>query len=295
MRPGSDHGPLRAAGVELVEGDLTSAADVRKAAAGCDVVINSAAVLGGSVQHLDEQRATNVGGAINVFEAATEHGARAVTLSTTTFFRHDSPLTEDSPVADEVGDDPYTQTKAAAYQEAMRRADDGADVVVVVSGGAFGPGLSVARAMVPTSFNRAIRGAVNGRLHDYVSYPVPWVFAEDVARAAIAAARVGAAGSTYLAFGREDAQTTAAFLNLACEVAGVPHRVADVVIDPGDEEAVARYGETLVSLAQRTFPVPWFDNTTTRRQLDYHPRPLREAMEVTMAWLRAEGQLAADR
>src|SRR5439155_20550156 len=116
----------------------------------------------------------NVGGAINVFEAAAKHGARAVTLSTTTFFRHDSPLTEDSPVADGVGDDPYTQTKAAAYREAMRRADDGADIVVVVSGGAFGPGLSVARAMVPTSFNRAIRGAVNGRLHGYVRFTAPW-------------------------------------------------------------------------------------------------------------------------
>ena len=40
----------------------------------------------------------------------------------------------------------------------MRRVkEDGADIVVVVPGGTFGPGLSVSRAMAPTSFNRLLR------------------------------------------------------------------------------------------------------------------------------------------
>jgi dihydroflavonol-4-reductase len=292
VRPGSDHEPLTAIGVEPVEGDITVADDLVRAAEGCDAIINSAAVLGGAAQHLDEQRATNIGGASHVFDAGQAHGIRVVTLSTTTFFRHDEPLTEDSPVADDWGDDPYTQTKGAAYQEAMRRAEQGADIVVVVPGGTFGPGLSVKRTMVPTSYNRVLRGALNGKVTGYISFPVPWVLAEDVAAAAIAAARHGKSGHKYLAFGAEDARSTAAWLNVACEVAGVPHRVEDVVIDPDDPDAVGRYGVTLVALAQRRFPVPWFDNSRTRSELGYAPLPLREAMEITVEWLRREGQIA---
>jgi dihydroflavonol-4-reductase len=292
VRPGSDFGPLTEIGVEPFEGDITSGDDVRRAADGCEAIINSAAVLGGNAQQIDEQRATNIGGAGNVFDAGQAHGIRVVTLSTTTFFRHDEPLTEDSPVAEGWNDDPYTQTKGAAYRDAMRRAEEGADVLVVVPGGTFGPGVSVKRAMGSTSYNRAIRGALNGKVPSYVSYPVPWVFADDVALATIAATRHGKPGRKYLAFGAEDAQTTAAWLNVACEVAGVPQRVDELVIDAGDPEAVARYGETLVSLAQRRFPVPWFDNSRTRSELGYSPRPLREAMELTVDWLRENGQVS---
>jgi nucleoside-diphosphate-sugar epimerase len=292
VRPSSDHQPLADQGVELHLGDVTDGQAVLTAAEGCEAVIHAAAVLGFNQQDPDEQRATNVDGANHVFDAAEAHGIRAVVLSTTTFFRHDTPLTEASPVADAPSDDPYTVTKAAAFAEAMRRVERGTDIVVVVSGGAFGPGLSVPRAMAATSFNRALRGALNGKLREYVRYPVPWVFAEDVAAASIAAVSRGTTGSKYLAFGREDARSTAAFLNLALEIAGLEHRVADVVVDAGDRDAIARWGPSLVSLAQRSFPTPWFDNTRTREELAYDPRPLRAALETTVAWLRATAQVA---
>ena len=107
----------------------------------------------------------------------------------------------------------------------------------------------------------------------------------------IAAADRGTAGTSYLAFGAEDAQTTASFLNVACEVAGVDHRVAEVTIDPDDADAVARYGSTLVALSQRTWPTPWFDNTRTRVELDYHPVALDGALGNTISWLRQVGKL----
>jgi dihydroflavonol-4-reductase len=293
VRPGSDYQPLAALGVAPYEGDITSSDDVLRSADGCDAIINSAAVLGGAEQQLEEQRATNVDGASHVFDAGARHGVRVVTLSTTTFFRHDTSLTEASPMATAWSDDPYTVTKGTAYAEAMRRVDEeGQDIVVVVPGGTFGPGVSVTRSMSPTSFNRAVRGAINGKIAEYVSYPVPWVYAEDVAACSIAAAKEGLPGHKYLAFGAEDAQSTAAFLNVACAAAGVPQRVVDVVIDPADREALGKYGATLVDLAQRVFPVPWFDNTLTRRSLGYAPRPLGDAMAVTVDWLRANGQIS---
>jgi dihydroflavonol-4-reductase len=293
VRPGSDYEPLTRIGVEGYEGDVQSGEDLLRSAEGCDAIINSAAVLGGNAQRIDEQRATNIAGAAHVFDAGAKYGIRVVTLSTTTFLQHDTSLTEESPVAADWSDDPYTLTKGAAYQDAMRRvAEHDADIVVVIPGGTFGPGLSVSRAMGPTSYNRAIRAAINGKMPDYVSYPVPWVFAEDVAAASVAATRTGKRGRKYLAFGHEDALTTASWLNVACEVAGVDHRVAEVVIDPDNEEMVGRFGETLVTLSQRVYPVPWFDNRITREELSYRPRPLREAMELTVEWLREIGHVA---
>ena len=50
VRPGSDYQPLAGFGVEPREGDITSPDDIVRSAAGCDAIINSAAVLGGAEQ-----------------------------------------------------------------------------------------------------------------------------------------------------------------------------------------------------------------------------------------------------
>ncbi len=289
VRPNSESPPLAALGAELHTGDLTNADDVRRAAEGCDAVVDCAALLGGADQDMDAARATNVGGARNALDAGKAVGARVVSLSTTTFFEHDEPLTEDSPVTREPSDDPYTATKAEAYVEAMRRAEAGEDIVVVIPGGTFGPAPTPERAMASTSFNRLVRAALRGRLTDYVAYPIPWVFVDDVATAVVSAITRGQRGEKYLAFGAEDAMTTAAFLNAACELAGVEHRVADVTIARDDPAALERYGPTLVELATRTYPVPWFDNERTREVLDYDPVPLRYGLRRTVDWLRERG------
>jgi dihydroflavonol-4-reductase len=292
VRPGSEYEQLEAIGVETFQGDIQSGEDFLRAAEGCEAIVHSAALLGGNAQDMAESQKSNAEGAYHAYDAAAKHGFRVVALSSTPFFKHETTLTEDAEVADNWSDDPYTLTKGAAYVEAMRRvAESGEDIVITIPGGTFGPGLVLSRAMSRTSFNRAIRAAVNGKIHDYVSYPVPWVFAEDVAAGCVAAITKGTKGRKYLLFGKEDAQTNAVFLNTACEVAGVDHRVAELKIDPNNPEHVATYGETLVELAQRHYPVPWFDNTITRQDLGYAPRSLREAMEQTIPWLRENNQI----
>jgi nucleoside-diphosphate-sugar epimerase len=287
VRPGSETQPLAALGVDLVFGDITSPEDVRRAAEGADALINSAALLGGAVQDAEASYAANYGGSVHCYDAA--EGRRVIELATTTFLRHDVPLTEHPEVVEDVPDDPYSVSKAAAFREGQARNAEGADIVFVIPGGTFGPAPTPKRAMSDTSFNRLVRAALRGRITDYVSYPVPWVFVADVAAAVIAALERGQPGDAYLAFGAEDARTTAAFLNAACEVAGVAHRVAEVRIAPDDPVAVQRYGTTLVGLAQRTWPVPWFDNSYTKAQLGYAPRDLRRGLQATVEWL---GQLS---
>ncbi|MGA2520348.1 MAG: NAD-dependent epimerase/dehydratase family protein, partial [Acidimicrobiales bacterium] len=86
-RSSADVAPLVALGVEVVAGDITDAADVRRAATGADSAVHCAALLGGASQHLPDFEAVNVGGTSHVLDAAEALGMRrVVAVSTGTFF-----------------------------------------------------------------------------------------------------------------------------------------------------------------------------------------------------------------
>ena len=102
VRPGSETEPLAALGVELVEGDITSKADVARAAEGTAAIINSAALLGGAAQDMAASNATNHGGSLHCYDVGAANNQRVIELATTTFLVHDSPLTEHPEVVDDV-------------------------------------------------------------------------------------------------------------------------------------------------------------------------------------------------
>jgi dihydroflavonol-4-reductase len=295
VRQGSDAGPLEVMGVEIVRGDITDPDDVLRAADGCEYVVHSAAVLGGQTQIAGEHHAVNVVGTGHVLDAAAKVGAtRVVQLSTTTFFdAQTSPLTERSPLDPNPSDDPYTVTKRAAYLDAMRRVDDGQDICIVISGGAYGMSPLPERSMVAPSYNARIALALSGEITEYVGFPIPWVHAGDVARASVVATRKGLAGERYLAFGRPgDVGGVPWFCNVALEVAGSDRRVAEVgVAELEDPDVAARFGPSLVALARKQFPSPFFVNDQTVERLAYEPLTLREGLERTIPWMRHHGLL----
>ncbi len=297
VRAGSDASELAALGVHIATGDITDAASVRTAADGCEAVIHSAAVLGGASQDPDEHRRTNTGGIANVLDAAEALGIRkVVALGTTTYFHfEDAPLSEASPLHPNPAGDPYTQTKRAAFVEAMARVDRGLDVSVVIPGGTFGPAPCVQRSMEAPSYNLRIVLGARGEFHEAVQFPIPWSYATDVASVAIAALDRGLPGEKYLAFARpEDVGSMAMFVNLAMEVAGNPRRVHDITVPEldADDDLRARVGPSIDALARQRFPEPYFDNTHTRELLGYEPTPLPDALRATVEWLRAEGLMA---
>jgi nucleoside-diphosphate-sugar epimerase len=297
VRLGSETRPLEELGVEIVRGDVTDAGEVLGAAEGSEYAIHSAALLGGPTQAMDEFMMVNAAGAGNVFDAAAKVGIRrVVALSTTTFFdMWNEPFTEHSPLDPTPSEDPYTQTKRAAYLDAMARVDDGQDICIVISGGAYGPSPLPERSMVAPSFNQRAALAIEGKLTEYVAIPVPWVYGDDVAGASITALERGVAGERYLGFGRpEDVSSMVAFCNLACEVAGSPNRVQEVTTDQLDDPDVqARFGPSLIALAKRKYPTPWFRNEQTVERLGYEPLSLEEGLRRTIPWLREKKLLSA--
>jgi dihydroflavonol-4-reductase len=290
-RRGSEIEPLRALGVEIVEGDISDPASVRRASEGCDSVIHSAAVLGGVTQDMKEHQRVNTGGIGNVLDAARDHGMRkVVTLGTTTYFEFKTrPLSEHSPVDPDASSDPYTQTKRAAYLEAMKRAEEGLDLSVVIPGGTFGPAPCVQRAMEAPSFNLRLLLALEGKLAQATAFPIPWSYAADVAAASVAALDRGVRGETYLAFAsNDDVCTMAEFLNRGCALAGVDHRVVDItgtMLD-ASPELREQVGPSMVALAHQKFPEPYFDNRLTVERLGFAPKRLDAALAETVAWLR---------
>jgi dihydroflavonol-4-reductase len=291
-RPGSHTEPLLALGATVVAGDITDDASVRAAAEGCEAVIHSAAVLGGVVQDPDHHRGVNIGGLSSVLDAAAHYGmSRVVTLGTTTYFDFKTaPLTETSPVDPDAPLDPYTQTKRAAYLEAMRRAAEGLDVCVVIPGGTYGPAPATERAMEAPSFNLRMLQAIRGELTETVRFPIPWSLAADVATASVAALDRGRRGETYLAFGPPgDVSSMATWLNRACELAGVTHRVREIGPEDldADPELKAQIIPSLEALTRQQFPEPYFINNTTVERLHYHPLSTEEGLPMTIDWLRA--------
>jgi dihydroflavonol-4-reductase len=295
VRPSSDAAPLQDLGIQVLRGDITNSDEVRPAVDGAEVVVHSAAVLGGASQTADEHYNVNVRGTANLFDAAeAAHVKRVVTLSTTTFFDvRDAPLSEESPLDPSPSDDPYTVTKLAAYQDAMARVERGCDIRVVISGGAYGPSPLPERSMVAPSFNARIRAAILGEVSENLAFPIPWVYCEDVAAAAVSAIDHGRPGERYLAFGPvDDVGSMPFFCNRAAEIAGVSHRVAAISTDRLDDPELARrFGPSLIALARRRFPEPWFVADLTRDRLGYQPISLDDGLRRTIPWLAEKGFL----
>jgi nucleoside-diphosphate-sugar epimerase len=284
-------------GVELVQGDLTDADDVVRAAKGCEAAIHCAALLGGASQDMEDFRAVNATGTTNVLDAGRAHDMRrVVALSTSTFFDLTAPgPREEAPVLADPPDDPYTVTKLAAFLEVHRRAEAGDDVLTCHPGAIYGPGLVSERALHRTSFNRVLLAAMRGRISAYLSFPVTWVAAADVASGSIAALDRGLPGARYWLMGRpEDEISTAAGCNRACEIAGVEHRVEDLDHRTAPKEVVDTFGPTLLAIAEaaanddrprRTGPNPTYD------QLGYDPMSFDDGLRLLIPWLRELGRL----
>jgi nucleoside-diphosphate-sugar epimerase len=279
---------IRAAGVEVVAGDITDLESVLATAEGCDALIHSAAMLGGPYSSMEEGFAVNIVGTINVLSAAARLDiSPVVQLTTTTFFdMWTESLTETSPLDLRARNlDSYSLTKRVAYIEGAARAAEGQDIRFIIPGGAFGPTPCLDRAMILPSFDATIVSAIKGEIESYPAMPIPWVWVDDVAYVCVAALERGRPGERYIAMGRqEDVGPLSFFCNTACEVAGVPHRVENLL--PDDPGIAEKFGQTWADIVNTPFPEPWFDHTVTRERLDYRPIAMVDALERTIKWMR---------
>ncbi|MGE0879708.1 MAG: NAD-dependent epimerase/dehydratase family protein [Acidimicrobiia bacterium] len=290
VRPTTDATALERLGITIAPGDITDRTSVDAALRGCDGVIHSAAIVGVPNQQLDSSRAANLGGTENVVDAARAAGVpRTVCISTAAVFdRGDGPMTERSPVATQSTSDPYTVTKIEAYVAAKQRLDAGQDIVFVLPGATFGPSPMGERMINIPGGNQRLARALRSEPAVYPPMKAPWSYTGHVADVTIAALERGTTGDNYIAYGALDCVALIAeFVNRACELAGIEYRAGSVPVERLDDpEVVAMFGPTLVEVAKKPSPDPYFDASYTHAHLGITPRSLDENLLSTLAWLR---------
>src|SRR3954449_1172175 len=191
-------GRLRELGCDLVEGDLSDEAAIKKGLEGCDAVIHVGAIykVGIPKKEREPMWDANVGGTERVLDAAHEAGVkRIVYVSTCNVFGNTH-----GEVVDETyrrpGDDYlsyYDETKYLSHQVAKERIAKGVPIVIVQPGGVYGPGDH-------SEVGNVIDQTRTGKLKalPFAGLGLNLVYVDDVADGIMLASDKGEVGESYV-------------------------------------------------------------------------------------------------
>lgn len=266
-----------------IDGDVRDRAALLNAAAGCDALCHTAALVRLWRPRPQEFDEVNVGGLEHALEAAHRHGLRAV-VYTSTFL---ALAPSDSPTPLSAND--YQRTKLAADQVARTAAARGLPVVCLYPGVLYGPGVDTEGNLV----GRLLREHLAGRLPGLIGGDRIWSFAyvDDVAEAHVTALEHSRPGTRYL-LGGENAPQRRVF-ELLRDLTGcplpreIPFVAATLVAAAG--ELRARLTGRPPRLTRGTVTIfrhHWaLASDEAARDLGYRITPLAEGLRRTVASL----------
>jgi dihydroflavonol-4-reductase len=282
---------------ELVTGDVTDAASVRRALDGCRVVYHAAGLPEQWLPDATTFARVNVGGTRTLVDAALAAGVdRFVYTSTIDVFAWAPGRPFDESLLD-------TQPKGTPYERSKQEADRvvtealgrGLPAVFLHPSGVYGP----APAGSP-GLNGLIRDLLAGKIPMLLPGGLPVVYAPDVAAGHVAAETQGAVGGRWIL-----SESTWSLVDLArtvCEVAGrgrvprvMPAWLAHVVAGVGEAVARVTGRPPLIPRGQLHFLESGAhpDASRARRELGWTPTPFREALAPTIAWVTRPGGVCA--
>jgi dihydroflavonol-4-reductase len=298
VRQSSDRRNLADLKAEVVIGDLTDAASLKLAAAGCRYVVHVAADYRVWVPNPDAMLRANVDGAVAMVRAAADAGAERIvhcsSVAALGQIGDGTPADEATPTneADFVGI--YKRSKYLAERAVLDLAErDSLPVVVVNPAAPVGP-----RDIKPTPTGKMILDAAAGRMPAYIDTGLNIVHVDDVAEGHVLALEKGRIGQRYVLGGENMALKDILHL-----VADVVHRRPPFIRLP--EAAVWPAALVMEKLAGITGIAPmmtrdhlkmarkkmYFSSAKAKAELGYAPRPVRSAVEDAVSWFRANGML----
>jgi NAD+-dependent farnesol dehydrogenase len=270
-----------------VDGDIRDRDALERAAAGCDAVSHSAALVSIWRRRRADFDDVNVGGLRNVLAVA---GAlRIPRVLYTSSFVALPPRGHIAPI--EAND--YQRTKVTADRVAAEAVFEGAPVIRVYPGVVYGPGSFTEGNLV----GRLIADHLKHRLPGLIGPEHPWSYAyvDDVAAGHCAALERGALGGRY-ALGGENAPQRRVF-EIVRQITGrrppprIPFPVA-TMLGAAEELRVSVFGGTpLVTRgAVEIFRHDWsLDSSEAVRDLGYTMTPLADGIARTIASIRNAG------
>ncbi|XP_051139724.1 uncharacterized protein LOC127257377 [Andrographis paniculata] len=285
---------------ELVVGDVTDYASLKKACSGCHVIFHVAAIVESWIPRPSGFMAVNVGGLRNVVRAYKETKTVEKIIYTSSFFALGFT---DGHVADETQMhsgkyfcSEYERSKAMADEIALEAArEEGVAMVLLYPGLIYGVGNL-------TSGNTVANWLVerfNGRLPGYVGQEKAFSFShvDDVARGHVAAMTKGRLGERYLLSG-ENASIKDVF-DIAAEITHTQKPQFRIPIF-----VLAVYGWICIFFCKfisQKHPLvtpqavdisrhQWaYSCEKAKAELDYNPRSLKEGLTEMVPWLKDIG------
>jgi nucleoside-diphosphate-sugar epimerase len=285
---------VRALGATPVPGDVTERISMRAAMRGCEVVFHVAAMYEIGARYARQMEAVNVDGARIVFETALEAGVPKIVYTSTAAVHGDTK----GKMVDESHQIPfealktstlYEQTKWRAHHEvAIPMIRQGAPIVMIESGGVYGP---EDHSVIGDLLELYVRGRLPVLPDRDTAFTL--VYVDDVAEGHILAAEKGRLGESYV-MGYQPF-TFGQFADLWAKVSGRPRVLLKI------PSALVRPWWPLMALIEKAVPVPaLFSSEAVRavgttwivsckkaqEELGWRPRPVEEGLKLTFDWLQ---------
>ena len=296
LPPAPNHPLLQLPGIAMVCGDITDLDTVRRALRGCDVVFHAAGNVASWGPALERMNTVHVVGTQNVLAAAPA-GARIVHTSSIAAVgasRTGEAMDEETPYNLGHLNVAYVRCKRATEELALAAAAKGRDVVVANPCYLVGP-----EDHLKSIMGRLCLRFWKGRLPFTPPGGFNLVDVRDAAAGHLRAAMHGRAGRRYI-LGGENLTFRALLAVLAesgdCAPRALPRLpLLSYALLACCAEGVARISRKEPPLTWSHVSVNrycWFANSDrARRELAYHPRPIRESLRDAYAWHREHSNL----
>ena len=278
--------------VELMAGDVTDAASVRRAVAGCDVVYHASGLPEQWLPDPATFRRVNYEGTRHVLEAALAEEVRSFLYTSTidVFVMPQGQAFDESHLDPQPKATPYERSKQEADRLVTAALERGLPARFLHPSGVYGP------APITTGVNDFVRRLARGEIPMLLPGGMPVVFAADVARGHLLAEQKGAVGSRYILSEsyltlQDMARAVKEHVPFARVPAILPRWVAKAVSTTGELWAKFSGMAPLIPSGQLHFLTlesrP--SSTKARRELGWEPTSFAEGLRVTLADMKAHG------
>jgi nucleoside-diphosphate-sugar epimerase len=278
--------------VERVPGDVTDARAVRELVDGADVVFHLAAAISLRAEDEPLTERINVGGTANVIAACRDARVRRlVHLSSIHAFAPeplDQPVDESRGPAEGPGTLHYDRSKARGEALVRAAAADGLDAVVLNPTGMLGP-----FDWRPSDIGAFFIGLLRGALPGLVNADFDWCDARDVAEACVTAAERARRGDRFVLAGHRISLPELARLTHEFGGPRPPRMVSPMWLAKMSLPFVAGWaklrGVPPLYSRESLHVLECFKQVRgerAARELGFQPRPARDTVRDTVAWLR---------